>query len=199
MARIEKLNALTKQLKEWFNSLEYSGHRLEETLLQNDNADKFEEKIVSIGISALIAFLVVSIFALFGVPIIAGLIGSAVSFVIGLMLSKSINHKLFGNVRNIDQLTSEELNLIKASNSLYLTFKKLHTQIKVMVMAPSKQNSTFLFTSYPSDRARILRVQALIINHSPENLSFKYRKRYNSLTKKYALTLREFDRIYANT
>jgi hypothetical protein len=197
MAKIELLNTLTTQLKDWADSMEYSSHRLEETLLQNDNADKVEEKLVSIGISAFLVCIASLVIGLF-VSIAAGVVTGIISFVAGLVLSRIVNKKLFGNVRTVEQLTTEEVGLIEASKALNQSFSKLHKQLKVMALGSVKIKSPILFTRYPVYRDRILRVQLLISNHSAENLSFKYRKRYNSLAKKYASILREFDRIYAN-
>ena len=145
MAKIELLNTLTTQLKDWADSMEYSSHRLEETLLQNDNADKVEEKLVSIGISAFLVCIASLVIGLF-VSIAAGVVTGIISFVAGLVLSRIVNKKLFGNVRTVEQLTTEEVGLIEASKALNQSFSKLHKQLKVMALGSVKIKSPILFT-----------------------------------------------------
>mgnify|MGYP006122721709 CR=1 FL=1 len=199
MAKIELLGVLTSQVKDWIDGLEYRTHQLEEIFLQNDSADKVEEKIVSVGISSAFVFIATSLLGFIGLSIATGLIGGIIFFVIGLLFSKVVNRKLFGSIRSVEQLNSEEIALLEASKEAYEDFSKLHKKLKVMAVAPSKVKSLFLFTGYPVSRNRIVRVQMLIDNHLPGNLSFKYRTRYNSFAKKYNSILREFDGIYSHS
>jgi hypothetical protein len=199
MAKIELLGTLTNQVKDWIDGLEYRTHQLEGIFLQNDNADKIVEKVVSVGISSTFLLIATSLLAFIGLSIATGLVGGVVFFVIGLLFSKIINRKLFGNMRSVEQLNNEEIALLKESKLAYEDFSKLHKQLKVMAIAPSKVKNSFLFTGYPVARNRIVRVQMLLRNHSPQNLSLKYRTRYNSFAKKYNSILREFDRIYSHS
>jgi hypothetical protein len=189
MSKIHLLDNLLKQYKQWTLNLKNASDDIENNLLQKDSSNKIEEKLASIGISMVFVYIVTAIIGLFGVAI--GGVWSVVFFVIGWVLSKLINKKIFGSERKIEDLKDDERELLN----------KLEQVIQTHVDIRSKINDKSIivnFTKYPKLKSEFEAVVNALSTLNTSSLALKYRYKYPLVVKKYQAQVRRFDEIYAN-
>jgi len=145
-------------------------NKVEGAILQNDRSSQIEEKVVSIGIATVFMWLVGIFLTFTGAGIIL--------FLIGLVLSRVINLKIYGKPRNVEKLSCEEKKLLEMMHSNVSLLKGL----KIKVGLASKRNQ-FLFTDYPIRKAELTKLIKEVSNLDIRHLSLKYRTVYSNLTR----------------
>jgi len=116
MSKISLLDKLLSQYKLWTIKLRNASQNIENNILQNDSSSKLEEKVISIGISSILVYIGTAVVGLFGVA--TGGAGVIILFVIGWLLSKLINKKVFGSERKIENIRDDEKSLLSKLNEL---------------------------------------------------------------------------------
>ena len=157
--------------------------KIEGAILQNDISTQIEEKLVSIGIASLFMWLVGLLLSLtgFGIPL----------FLIGLVLSKAINSKVYGKARSEDSLKDEENKLIQLMHSYTKQLKGL----KMKVGLASKRNQV-LFSEYPQRKVELENLTQEIKNLDIKHLSIKYRTVYSKLVNSQNSLFMHLDHAY---
>lgn len=189
MFKIFKLGRLVDAYHDWLKK--YNNHLefIEETILQKDNRDKIEEKIVSIIISAVFVSICVSVLTFFGFHSLSGFVGSVILFVIGWFLSKGFNKKIFGSERKLENLSDEEKQIIDSSNDLKKYFKPITLRVRL------KKEKVY-FSNYVEIKKKIEDLHSKMSMYSGSKLAYKYRYRYGKDIKKQILLQHDFENIY---
>lgn len=189
MFKIFKLGRLVDAYYDWLKK--YNNHLefIEETILQKDNSDKIEEKVVSIIISAVFVSICVSVLTFFGFHSLSGFIGSVILFIIGWFLSKGINKKIFGSERKLENLSVEEKQIIDSSNDLKKHFKPITLRVRL------KKEKVY-FSNYVEIKKKIEDLHSKMNMYSGSKLAYKYRYRYGKDIKKQILLQHDFENIY---
>jgi len=189
MSQIKLLDSLLTKYKMWTLKLNSTSIKVENNILQNDNSKKIEEKIISVGISSLIVYLGSAIIGLFGVTIIG--IWSIVLFILGWLLSKVINKKVFGSQREIENLRDDEIFLIDRLNKINLTHKNIRDKINDKTIYVN-------FTNYIKLKKEFEELLNLLVNYDVSALALKYRYKHSYITHKYKIQINKFNEIYAH-
>jgi hypothetical protein len=157
--------------------------RVQGTILQNDTSTQIEEKLVSIGIATLFMWLVGLFISLTGIGILL--------FIIGLVLSKVINSKVYGKTRSEGDLKNEEKQLIELMDSYTKQLKGL----KMKVGLVSKRNQV-LFSEYPQRKAELVDLTHKIKSLDIKHLSVKYRAVYSKNIKSHDTLITYLNHAY---
>ena len=125
MYQISLINKLLSQYKLWTLKLHNVSVNIENNILQKDESDKIEEKIMSIGIASIFVWIATGVVGLFGVAT-GGFIIGVVLFGIGWFLSKLVNKVVFGTPRKIEDISDSEkilLSTIKKVESKHISIR----------------------------------------------------------------------------
>jgi hypothetical protein len=143
--------------------------KVEDTILQNDKSAFIEEKIASIGMAAIFMWIVGFFITMTGIGIIL--------FIIGLLLSKLINNKVYGKERKIENISPEEKSLIDrlAKHSSELKGLKMKVGIK-------SQYKAVLLTDFGEKRKKMTTLFSHVNSLDTKHLTLKYRANYRSLS-----------------
>lgn len=190
MSKIQLLGKLLGQYKLWTLKLISSSKDIENNILQKGSGKDIEEKIMSIGIASITVYIGTGILSMFGVYT-GGFIIGVVFFAIGLLLSKYINKKIFGEQREIDDLKEDEKTLLKDIERVNNTHKDIREKIN---------NKTIIVNFI--DYATLSNQFKDIVNHlhtyNTNHLAYKYRLNHKVVTTKYKKQIKRFDEIYAH-
>jgi len=189
MYEINLLNSLIKEYKKWTMTLANSSKDIENNILQKDANDKIEEKIVSIGISTLLVYIVTGIIGLFGIA--TGGVWMVLFFAIGWILSKFINKIIFGSERKRENIREDEEQLLQKLESI----QSKHIQIRDEI---NKKTMIVNFTNYGELKREFEHVVNLLVNYNASRLALKYRLKHSYVMSKYKTQVSKFDEIYAN-
>lgn len=189
MYQINKLNQLVEDYHIWLKKYNIQLDLIEETILQKDNSDKIEEKIVSIGISSIFVSIVVGFLSLIGVTVFVGFGGTVVLFIIGWFLSKGLNRKIFGTERKVESLNDEETQLIEIKN-------EVQKHIKPITLRARLKKEKVNFTKYPELKKIFTDLNTQMQSYNASKLALKYRNRHSNLIKKQILLIHDFEKIY---
>lgn len=189
MYKINKLNQLIEDYHVWLKKYNFQLDLIEETILQKDNRDKIEEKIVSIGISSIFVSIVVGFLSLIGVTAFAGFGGTVVLFIIGWFLSKGLNRKIFGTERKVESLNDEETQLIEIKN-------QVQKHLKPITLRARLKKEKVNFTKYPELKNIFNDLNVQMKSYNADKLALKYRNRHSNLIKKQILLIHDFEKIY---
>ena len=189
MYQITLLNELLKNYKIWHLKLKNTTKNIEDNILQKDSYNKIEEKIISIAISSFIVWIVTSILALFSIKI--HFIGSVFFFVVGWLLSKGINKKVFGTQRNFEDLKDEEKELLNILN-------RATTNHQTRIQDINDEKISVHFTNYIDYQKEFLKIIDMLQIFNTSHLAIKYKMKHPYLIKKYQANINFFDKIYAN-
>jgi len=180
---LEILRRKQQSTKQFINSAIKHCKKIEEAILQNDTSTQIEEQLVSIGIASIFMWLVGLLLSLTGFGILF--------FLIGLVLSKMINTKVYGKTRSAGSLNDEEQQLIEFMHSYMKQLKSLRMKVGLA----SKRNHV-LFLEYPKHKTELAslthEVKVLDIKH----LSIKYRTVYSKLIKTQDSLVTQLDHAY---
>ena len=187
--RLDIINKLLKEYQIWTIKLKHSTKKIQDTVLQQDTTDALEEKIISIGISSVVVYIVTGVIGLF--TAINNIVASIVFFGIGWVLSKFINKKIFGTPRKKEDLSENEINLFALLNQISKTHTKISKQIK-------EQQQTMNFTNYPILRKQFKDIIQGFNMFDRSVLALKYRAQFMVVTYKYKQQIKKFDEIYAH-
>jgi hypothetical protein len=180
---LEILRSKQQSTKQFINSALKHCKKIEGTILQNDTSTQIEEKLVSIGIASLFMWLVGLLLSLTGFGFLL--------FLIGFVLSKVINAKIYGNTRPEGTLNDEEKQLIEFMHSYMKQLKSLRMKVGLA----SKRNHV-LFLEYPKHKTELANltheVKVLDIKH----LSIKYRTVYSRLLNTQDNLITQLDHAY---
>lgn len=190
MTRIYLLDKILTAYYSWLLKTPKLFASIEETILQNDSRDAWEEKIISVGLSTVFMSLVSSVAGAVGLAT-GGFLGGVALFGVGLFLSKGINKKIFGKPRSIESLNEQEKSIFLQKAEIEKDFKSITLRVK---FRKEKVN----FTKYPELKEQLSGLLIALKANDATSLAYKYRKRYQMAIKKYTLHLRHFDVIYAN-
>lgn len=185
MSKITLLDSLLSQYKIWTLSLTNASKGIENNILQKDSSSKIEEKVISIGISSILVYIGSAVVGLFGIA--TGGIGVIVLFVIGWLLSKLINKKIFGSERKIEDIRDDEKTLLDKLHKLEARHQEIRDGI-------NSKSIIVNFTNYPN----LKREFNEFINYDASGLALKYRYKHSYVTNKYKVQISKFDEIYAN-
>lgn len=189
MSKISLLDKLLSQYKLWTVKLRNASQNIENNILQNDSSSKIEEKVISIGISSILVYIGTAVVGLFGVA--TGGVGVIILFVIGWLLSKLINKKVFGSERKIENIRDDEKSLLSKLSELEETHKKIRDEI-------NNKGVVVNFTNYPNLKRELNELVNLLTTYDTSNLALKYRYKHSYVTNKYKVEVSKFDEIYAH-
>ena len=189
MSKITLLDTLLSQYKLWTLKLANASKGIENNILQKDPSNKVEEKVVSIGISSILVYIGSTIVGLFGIA--TGGIGIVILFIIGWLLSKLINKKIFGSERKIEDIRDDEQVLLDKLKNLEITHKSIRDTM-------NQRNILVNFTNYPKLRREFNELINLLVNYDASCLALKYRYKHSYVTNKYKVEVSRFDEIYAH-
>jgi hypothetical protein len=190
VSHIHLLDKTLDSYKSWLSNLESILVEIEENILQKDDTDKVEEKLVSIGISTVFVYIGSGIATLVGIGA-AGIVGGIILFGIGWFLSQGINRKVFGKIRSRDSISSEESSLLNESEEILKYFKPITLQLKF-------KKKSVNFDNYLDLKQKFKDMELKISNYNASKLALKYRYRHSKIVKKYIILSHKFDEIYAN-
>ena len=188
MSQLLLIDKLLKDYKIWTIKLNSITNKIENIILQKDQSDLIEEKIISIGISSAFMWIIGGIIGLFAT---INFVFSVILFIIGLVLSKFVNKKLFGTPRKIEDITDEEQMILRRLKFINNTHIYLRDNIN---------NSTQIvyFKDYIKLKHKFLRMINLLDMYDSTNLAIKYRGKYLITIKKYKKNIKTFDAIFAH-
>jgi hypothetical protein len=189
MSKIVLLDSLLSQYKVWTLKLTNASKGIENNILQKDPSNKLEEKIVSIGLSSILVYIGSAVVALFGIA--TGGIGIVVLFIIGWLLSKLLNKKIFGSERKLENIRDDEQMLLDKLQVLEETHKTIRKKM-------NDKNGFVNFTNYAKLRREFNEAVNLLINYDTSSLALKYRYKHSYVTNKYKVEVSRFNEIYAN-
>jgi len=189
MFHFELLDKLLKDYKLWTLKLKVANTNIENTILQNDESDALEEKIVSVGISFIFMWIVGGIIGLF---ISGGNIAvSIVLFIIGWILSRFLNHKIFGKPRKYEDLKEDEKNILDSLKNI----QKTHIQIRDGIKNKTRK---VYFKDYPKLKVKFKNMIRDLNNLDKSHLALKYRTKYGFVVQSYKNEIKNFNTIFAN-
>lgn len=191
MSKILLLDRLFSSLKEWIATHHKITEDIENNILQKDNADVFEEKIVSIGLSSLLVYIGTTIAGLFGIAT-GGFLVALVLFPVGWIISKLINKKLFGSERKIEDISDDEQSLLKKLQNIDQEYKTIGLQIRFKKILVG-------FTDYTKYKRQLKYIANELILYDASQLAIKYRVKHKLITKKYIKVANQFDAIYTHS
>ena len=112
-------------------------------------------------------------------------------FIIGWLLSKLINKKVFGSERKLENIKDDEKLLLNKLQEVETTHKKIRDDIN---------NKAILinFTNYPNLKKEFEELVNLLVTYNAKHLALKYRYKHSYVSNKYKLEVNRFDEIYAN-
>ena len=188
MYQFNLINSLLKEYKLWTLKLNSSTKRIENTILQKDTTSAFEEKVMSIGVSYIFMWIVSSIIGLF-VP--AGFIISAVLFMIGWLLSRIINKKVFGTPRKKEDLAKYELEVLLSLEKVFNTHKSIRDEINKNIVLVH-------FKDYPKLNRQFNDITNSLNTFNTSKLAYKYKTKFLFAVSIYKKEIKKFDAIYAH-
>jgi len=189
MYQIDLINRLLKSYKRWTLQLNVATINIKNNILQTDEGDKVQQKIVSIIISAVLIFIISSIFEAAGVVITTVL--SIIFFAVGLFLSKYINNKIYGSRREYSDLNEEEKILINKLQKTYETHIKIRDNI-------NNNKYPVNFVNYVALKNEFDAIYRVLELFDVTNLAYIYRARQHMSKRKYKILINKFDEIYAH-
>lgn len=189
MSRILILDKLLSKYKLWTLKLRNASQNIENNILQKDSSSQLEEKIASIGISSIIVYIGSAIVGLFGVA--TGGAGVVILFIIGWLLSKFINKKIFGSERKIENIKDDEKFLLERLKKIETVHQEIRDKINDKSMLVN-------FINYPSLKREFNELVHLLTSYDTSHLALKYRYKHSYVVNKYKLQVDKFDEIYAN-
>jgi len=190
MYQIDLINRLLSQYKIWTMKLKSAGKSIENNILQKDDSDPVEQKIMSIGISMLFVWIVTSIIGHLGGST-GGFFVGLVLFGIGWLLSKLINKTVFGTPREIEDISDGEkalLNNIKQIESTHIDIRDNINQNNVLIN----------FTDYTSLKKEFEDMLYMLENFNTIHLALKYKLKHKYVVTKYKVEVDKFHKIYAH-
>ena len=188
MYQFNLINQLLKEYKLWTLKLNSSTKRIENTILQKDTTSAFEEKVMSIGISYIFMWIVSSIIGLL-VP--SGFIISAILFIVGWLLSRIINKKVFGTPRKKEDLSQHELDLFSALEKVFNTHKSIRDDI-------NKNKVLVQFKDYTKLNRQFRNITNSLNSFDTSKLAYKYRTKFIFVVSSYKKEIKKFDVLYAH-
>lgn len=189
MSKITLLDKLLSQYKLWTIKLRNASQNIENNILQKDSSNKLEEKIISIGISSILVYMGTAVIGLFGVA--TGGVGVILLFIIGWLLSRYVNKKIFGSERNIESIRDDEKLVLSKLKELEETHKKIRDEINTKRVVVN-------FTNYPNLKREFNVLVNLLVTYDTSSLALKYRYKHSYVTNKYKIEVSKFDEIYAH-
>lgn len=190
MSKITLLDKVLKSLRDWITSHHKITTDIEDIILQRDSADKFEEKVISIGLSSFLVYIGTAVAGLFGIAT-GGFFVALVLFPIGWMISKLINKKLFGSERKIENISEEEQSLLKKLQDIDQEYKTMGLQIRFKKILVN-------FTEYKKHKIQLSEIVDELLVYDASILALKYRLKHKLIVKKYEKVANQFDTVYAN-
>jgi len=188
MYQFNLINQLLKEYKLWTLKLNSSTKRIENTILQKDTTNALEEKVMSIGISYIFMWIVSSIIGLF-IP--SAFIISAVLFIIGWLLSRIINKKVFGTPRKKEDLSQHELDLFSDLEKIFNTHKSIRDDI-------NKNKVLVQFKDYTKLNRQFKDITYSLNTFNTSKLAYKYKTKFLFVVSAYKKEIKKFDAIYAH-
>ena len=189
MSKILLLDKLFSSLREWIETHHKISEDIENNILQKDNSNIFEEKIVSIGLSSLLVYIGTAIAGLFGIAT-GGFLVALVLFPIGWIISRLINKKLFGSERKIEDISDDEQSLLKKLQNIDQEYKTMGLQIRFKKILVG-------FTEYGKYKRKLKYIANELMLYDASKLAIKYRVKHKLITKKYTKIANQFDAVYA--
>jgi len=182
------LNLLKKEIKdykEWLNDTNNLLLKLIHAIYQNDDRNILIEKISSYGIASITGGILWNILGAFtGV----GILFTIVTTIGSLIFSKVTFNKLYGKVRNNDDLSNDE-KLLVSDLKKYIEFIK---QEKIKLL----KKGSLTFELYPLKRQKLNNLINLL-ESTNLNLSFMYKKQYKNYLVRLRYKQKKFKEVYA--
>ena len=122
MSKFTMLDKILAALVSWTKEHHKITTKIEDNILQRDSSSKFEEKLISIGLSSLLVYIATGIAGLFGI-VTSGFFIGLVLFPIGWAISKLINKKVFGDERKIEDTSEDEQTLLSSLKKIDEEYK----------------------------------------------------------------------------
>lgn len=180
---LELLLNKQKKTKQYIDHVIKYCNKVEGTILQNDVSTQVEEKLASIGIATVFMWFVGFFLTFTGAGIIL--------FIIGLVLSRVINAKIYGKPRDVEKLKNEEKDLFELMHS----YSKQLKGLKMKVGIASKRNQS-LFVDYPKRKAELIKLTQEVNSLDVKHLSIKYRTIYSKLVKSHNTLVKHLNNAY---
>lgn len=190
MAHLKLLDTKLDEYNKWMKELDNIIIQIEENILQKDNADKIQEKLVSIGIASVFVSIGSGIAGLFGVAAI-GFSGGFALFAIGWFLSKGVNKKIFGDERKRDNIKENEEQLLSLKDDFQKFIKPIQMKLKI-----KKKRKEVTFTKYNEIKNEIEQLLIQLKEFDSSSLALKYRNRHSKLVQNFIIATHQFDKIY---
>jgi len=190
MHQIDLINKLLSQYKLWTIKLCSAGVNIENNILQKDESDPIEQKVLSIGIASLFVWIGTGLIGLFGVAT-GGFILGIVLFIIGWILSRVINKVIFGSPRKLENISSSEKELLN-------TLKEIENR-HILIRDNINNKLTIVnFKDYILLRQEFENALNELNNFNAIHLALKYKLKHKYVTSKYKIEVKKFHKIYAN-
>ncbi len=190
MSKIVLLDKILNSLRDWIKEHHKVASQIENNILQRDCSSKYEEKILSIGLSSFLIYTGSGIIGIFGIHT-GGFIPGVILFFVGLGLSKIINRKIFGVERGIENIKESERNLLNFLKNVDEGYKTMGLQIRFKKMP-------VCFTAYPTHKKQLQILKEDLLSFDTSSLALKYRYQHKYIAKKYINLANRFDAIYTH-
>jgi hypothetical protein len=178
------------EYKSWLSNLDKHLERVENNILQKDNADQVLEKVVSVTVSSVFVIIGSGVVGLFGVAT-TGIFGGVLLFIIGWLLSSKVNKEVFGKEKNIEKINNEDSELLNEKQKVLANFKPIKTKLIIQ-----KFRKEVAFTRYTELNGLLKDFCSLLQRYNTRNLAFKYRHRHSKAIQKNILLINQFERVY---
>jgi len=188
MYQLDLINRLLSQYKIWTVKLKNARVSIENNILQTDNTNLLEQKIMSITISSLFVWIVTAIVGLFGVA--TGGLG-IVLFIVGWLLSKLVNKVLFGNPRKFEDISENE-------KELFFALKKVENRHISIRDSINNHSIVVNFSDYTSLKKEFENILFDLNNFNTRYLAIKYKLKHKYVVSKYKIEVNKFHKIYAH-
>ena len=190
MSKILLLDKILASLVSWTKEHHKMTTQIEDNILQRDFSSKFEEKIISIGLSSLLVYIGMGILGALGVAT-GGFLVAIILFPIGWGISKLINKKVFGDERKIEDTNEDEQTLLTSLNKIDEDYKTMGLQTKFKKIPVH-------FTAYPTYKKQLQSLKRDLLAYDASSLALKYKYQHKYIVKKYIKLANQFDTIYAH-
>jgi len=185
------LNQLKDKLaiyKNWLAEHEFFLEKLKAIIYQNDKRDILVEKITSYGIATIGGHFLGSLIGGF-LTGGAGFLWGIAGVIGGVVASKVTFNKLYGKIRNYNDLNLSEKLVIDELEKLITLFKKDKFDI-------IKKEKKIYFTYYVNKHQKLINFNNLLKRMDSSELSYTYRGKFEKNKFAYKNLIKKFENSY---
>jgi uncharacterized membrane protein YhiD involved in acid resistance len=176
---------------QWLKDLTVFLDGVEKNIFQNDKSDFLAEKLVSVTIASVFVTIGTWLLAIVGF-VSGGVVGAGMFFIIGWLLSKNVNSKVFGSERSREEISAGEDLLLSEKDRLIEFFRPITKKLRIQ-----STRKDVAFTQYNLLHNMLMAFSTRLTANNSKNLAYKYRYRHKESIQQSIRLINNFNRIYA--